>query len=102
MSSHLDIPTTEESALMQPGMVGAPHTETSIARDFQHQEAIRREASGNALPMSALQSGGAAGVLVPEANAQSNRDNDTTEIETFNAIQRGSASLHSADAYPSR
>ncbi|TPX59782.1 hypothetical protein PhCBS80983_g02227 [Powellomyces hirtus] len=74
----------------QPGSVGTSG-ESMMAADDSHHEAIRREASGNALTMSQLFAGGAAGQAVPDPHPSvaTSRPNNTSDIESYNAVMEG-------------
>lgn len=81
---------TDASLLAQPGAVGgAPHPDSAVGNAFSKQDATRRAATGNALPMSQLQAGGPAAGNVVGDNAGSVKEFDSGEAERYNAVQRG-------------
>ncbi|KAJ3151159.1 hypothetical protein HDU86_006149 [Geranomyces michiganensis] len=76
----------------QPGQIGTSN-ESLMASEDSHHEAIRREGSGNAMTMTQLMAGGAAGQVMEgleqgHVNATAH-PNDTSYIESYNAAIEG-------------
>ncbi|KAJ3185103.1 hypothetical protein HDU87_002669 [Geranomyces variabilis] len=76
----------------QPGQIGTTN-ESLMASEDSHYEAIRREGSGNAMTMTQLMAGGAAGQVMEENEMHHTRatahPNDTSMIESYNAAIEG-------------